>query len=285
MKGKKCKSTEAVESYEIARSLDVEGIVFKVFEYGAGEPVILVHCSASSHRNWHGFDRYLGHAYRMICPDLSGYGESAACTNWSMGENPDYKMLLQLLAESKQPCHLVGHSYGGAMAFIAAMSLPEKIKTLTLLEPVLFNFLKTDQYYRHWDKVFATAERINLKVKKNKLNAAARTFVSYWYSPLAWWFMSPKQRRRISTAMTKIAREFRDMELPLPQRGEIDKLSMPVHLIYGQKTKASVKSIINRLSEWLPNSTVSSIPCAGHMMVLTHSKQTFQLIAQGINKS
>lgn len=40
------------------------------------EPVLLLHCSASSGRQWEGLARSLDDRYRAVAPDLYGYGES-----------------------------------------------------------------------------------------------------------------------------------------------------------------------------------------------------------------
>src|SRR3546814_8229080 len=76
-------------------------------------------------------------------PDLRGYG---ATEGWS-GRAPmrlaDEAALVRALAEEAgEPVHLVGHSYGGAVALMAALHFPEAIASLTLIEPVAFFLLR-----------------------------------------------------------------------------------------------------------------------------------------------
>ncbi len=102
---------------------------------GAGEPVLLVHGFGGSAYSWRGVMAELESDYLVIAPDLSGFGfterphEKTAYTRFAQGE-----LLLGLMDElGLERTHLVGHSYGGAIAAALAVRSPERIETLTLL--------------------------------------------------------------------------------------------------------------------------------------------------------
>ena len=82
----------------------------------------------------------------MLAPDFIGYGQSGA---WPDGKvftgQADLAALLELADKTEKPIHLVGHSYGAALALEAARGLGSKVRSLTLVEPVAFNLLRTER--------------------------------------------------------------------------------------------------------------------------------------------
>jgi pimeloyl-ACP methyl ester carboxylesterase len=102
--------------------------------WGAGVPVVLVHGSLATGSEEWGAQRPLAdEGFRLLVPDRRGYGRSPA----ARGEDflRDAEDIVELMGEG---AHLVGHSYGGLGALIAAVRRPEATRSLTLLEPATF---------------------------------------------------------------------------------------------------------------------------------------------------
>ncbi|MDH3233537.1 MAG: alpha/beta fold hydrolase [Alphaproteobacteria bacterium] len=102
------------------------------FEAGAGNPVLLLHGSASAGAAWRSVVQPLVTDHHIFAPDLPGYGLSEP---WRRGErlSPEcdrgaVKAALDLVSE---PMHVVAHSYGGAVAIQAAKHHPDRIASLT----------------------------------------------------------------------------------------------------------------------------------------------------------
>lgn len=98
---------------------------------GEGETVVLVH--GSGVRDWTWSDqRELADHYRLVMPYRRGYGDSPSA-------DPDFEVdaedVARLLA---QPSHLVGFSYGGIGALLAAARRPELVRSVTVIEPPAF---------------------------------------------------------------------------------------------------------------------------------------------------
>src|SRR5215510_4972255 len=105
-------------------------------EAGAGPAVVCLHCSASTSGQWRPLMDLLADRYRVIAPDLHGSGKSAP---WP-GERPMWlddqiAFLAPAFERAGASFHLVGHSYGGAIALKAALGFPAKLKSLVLYEP------------------------------------------------------------------------------------------------------------------------------------------------------
>jgi pimeloyl-ACP methyl ester carboxylesterase len=60
-------------------TIDAGGISLKYFAAGIGDPVVLLHCTAGSGRQWANVAEALRSDFRVIAPDLCGYGDT---THW-----------------------------------------------------------------------------------------------------------------------------------------------------------------------------------------------------------
>jgi len=103
-------------------------------EGGDGEPVVLLHGIFAEKDHWVDFARQLTGNYRIVAPDLPGFGESSRLT----GQRYDYaaqterlKSLLDALGI--QRAHLAGNSMGGTIAAMFAIRYPERAASVALI--------------------------------------------------------------------------------------------------------------------------------------------------------
>jgi branched-chain amino acid transport system permease protein len=101
-----------------------------------GVPMLLVHGSYATGRWWELFMRVLPIEIRAVAPDLRGGGSSGR--NWASFAIDEQAVDLLSLVDALdwQECELVGHSSGGAIAMEFALTHPERIRTLTLVDSV-----------------------------------------------------------------------------------------------------------------------------------------------------
>ncbi|CCG02353.1 alpha/beta fold hydrolase [Blastococcus saxobsidens] len=96
----------------------------------AGPTVVLVHGSLSSAAAAFGEQQVLADRYRLIAPYRRGYSPSPATDR--IDPDRDAEDILELLGDG---AHLVGTSMGGVVAMRAAALAPEKVWSLTVIEP------------------------------------------------------------------------------------------------------------------------------------------------------
>src|SRR5438874_6249088 len=91
-------------------------------EAGAGTGVVCVHASASVSGQWRPLMDLLANRFRVLAADLYGYGQSPAWPDAHKLSLADEARLLEPVFRSAgDRFHLIGHSYGGAVALRAAL--------------------------------------------------------------------------------------------------------------------------------------------------------------------
>jgi pimeloyl-ACP methyl ester carboxylesterase len=119
----------------VQKSIRVGDMTWPYLEGGnpAGKPLVLVHGFGGDKDNWSFYAPYVKQDYRLIFPDLPGFGEN------DRSLAPDHSIAAQaarlrdfLTALGIDKCHLGGNSMGGAIALRFALDFPERLLTLTL---------------------------------------------------------------------------------------------------------------------------------------------------------
>jgi len=118
------------------------GVRIAFAETGRGETVVLLHASASSGAQWRSLTDCLQRRWHVLAPDFHGYGRTDPWPEPALPGLGDAAALVDaILGRGTERIHLVGHSYGGAVALRLASDRPARLLSLTLIEPVAFHLL------------------------------------------------------------------------------------------------------------------------------------------------
>lgn len=265
------------------KTMQIGGTAVAVREAGEGTPVVLLHCTGSSGNQWRAIADALldgslasganGRGYRLIMPDLRGYGASDP---WS-GRGPmrladDAAIVRAIAEEAGEAVHLVGHSYGGAVALTAALHAPETLSSLTLIEPAAFFLLRGGSASDHalFVEIAEVGERIAKGLVSGEYRAAMEHFVDYWSGTGAWRSMAPQGHDMLCRRIAAIALNFACTTGEKTPLEAAARLKLPTLLLNGTRTKPITRRIVERLMWTLPNATLREIEGAGHMLPLTH---------------
>ena len=119
----------------VQKSIKVGDITWPYLEGGnpAGKPLVLVHGFGGDKDNWSFYAPHVKQDYRLIFPDLPGFGKN------DRSFAPDYSVKVQterlrqfLDVLGIDRCHIGGNSMGGGIALRFALEHPERLLSLTL---------------------------------------------------------------------------------------------------------------------------------------------------------
>jgi lipase len=268
------------------KSVMIGDIPIAYVDEGDGPPVILAHCSSASHRMWRALIDELKGRYRVIAPDLIGYGRSG---RWP-AERPfdpglDAQILMLLASVADEPAHFVGHSYGGALSLEAVRLMQDRARGMTLIEPVAFHLLRAAGRDAEWRVIEGVIDAVTEAMARGDRKAATAAYMGFWLGRFQWWMSPRKLKDNIIETVDKVALEFQAAKgLSAPPMDVYTSLDMPTLLIHGGKTRQESVAVTQVLADLLPNSRIATVEGAGHMSPLTHRDAVNRLVIDHIEE-
>lgn len=118
------------------RYVDAGGLRVHVAEAGAGDPLVLVHGWPEHWYAWRKLIPSLAERYRVICPDLRGFGWTEATPGGYEKEALAGDLLALLDALELERVRLAGHDWGGMVGFLACLRAPERFERYLVLNMI-----------------------------------------------------------------------------------------------------------------------------------------------------
>jgi pimeloyl-ACP methyl ester carboxylesterase len=236
---------------------------------GPDRTAVLLHASASSHRQWQALAARLAGPCRVIAPDLPGYGGTARRTGAALdGLAESAAMVRAQVSALPGPVDLVGHSWGAAVALEAAAALGPAVRRLVLFEPNLFGLIEGAPR--------AEAERLHARIRLAGLtgdwDAAAASFSEYFSGPGTWAGLPPPQRAAIVAALPANLGEWAAVTAPAIRIGRWQGLTAPVLLVSAADSRAALLAVADSLAGTFPHWQTLRLPRGGHMAPLTRAR-------------
>jgi pimeloyl-ACP methyl ester carboxylesterase len=230
---------------------------------GAGSPVVLGHSFLCSGKMWREQVPALDAKFRVINPDLRGHGRSGHVTRpFSLYDalSDVIAVLDQLNIQRATWC---GLSIGGMVALRAALTCPERVAGLILLD--------TD----------AGAETGLHKLKYRAMGAGASVLgLRPFLPPIARLMFGATTRRQNPMLVSEWKRQFASLHVPSLLRclealmrrdsllGRLDQIGVPALVLVGEEDRSLPPPLSRRIHDRLRHSTFGLIPGAGHLSSL-----------------
>ena len=270
-------SAATTHSPEIGRRVVVGDTTVNVHDVGRGPAVLLIHGSGpgvSAWANWRLLIPELARDHRVIAPDMIGFGYTEAP---SVGFDLDawLDQLTGLLDElGIERAHVIGNSFGGAMALRLALAAPERVDRLVLMGPAALSFPMTDGLEVVWgylpsreamahlvrDVFTSTATEISDEIIDLRLQASLRPGVQERYAAL---FPAPRQHWLDQLAVTE---------------DQAATMARPTLVVHGADDLVIPLEASQRLVEVLPDAHLEIAPACGHWVQLEYAEAFVDLV-------
>lgn len=245
-----------------------------MFDIGNNEEtgiLACLHSSGASGRQWNALRGDVGERCTVLTPNLIGYGKTVFRHGEALSIGDEVAAIVRHIDAAGGRAHLVGHSYGGAVATHVALWHPERVASLTLYEPVLFSLL-----YRA-DRTSILAREIERVAHSitSQLDSiygrwqGARDFINYWAGFDAWRRLEGHQQARFAGLMAKVAAEFRALVEVGTTAEALAGLCLPVRLYCGTATRQPARRIAEIFAESAPRAELVLVEGRGHMAPVT----------------
>jgi lipase len=237
--------------------------------------VLALHCTLAHSGAWRGLAGVMDDEVTMITPDLLSHGRSP---DWD-GQGDFQDRCTDAVVHLLEPdMDIIGHSFGATVALRLAAAFPERVRSLTMIEPVFFAVALADApdlVANH--AVEATPYMDALSAGDAAL--AARLFNRMWSDDDAprWPEMPETTRAAMTRAIHVVpaqAPSLFDDGPGMLKPGVLDRITAPTLLLRGSKAHPVI-SVINRgLARRLPNARDVEVDGAGHMLPISHPLET-----------
>lgn len=258
---------------------------FGWFDEGSGPPILLLHSSGASRRQWARLREPWRDRYRALGLDLWGYGETPFPAQ--PGEfrlDREVELARALLGRIDEPFHIVGHSYGGAVGLRLALDQPGQVLSVSVHEPVLFHLLRDQHCTEEWAEISRISGEVLRLISRQDLSGGASVFVDYWSGAGAWRSLTADQQERTAAAARKAPLDFAALFAESDPLTRFGDLAGKVLVTVGERTRAPAAKVAALLGSVLGPDSLRTIPGAGHMAPITAPERIRPLIEERIHR-
>jgi len=241
-------------------------------EAGSGPGVVCLHSNASSSAQWRALMEALAPGFHVLAADSHGAGKSPP---WPAGRKLTLRDEVGLLApvfdRAGGRFSLVGHSNGGAIALIAALAHPQRVRAMALYEPTLFALVEQEapppnEVDGIRDAVAASVAALSA----GDAAAAGRCFIDFWMGEGSFDRMPERNRAAIGEAVRNV-QGWKDALFGEPiAASALRDLDLPALLLVGERSPLSSRAVARRLGALLPRAELVELEGLGHLGPVTH---------------
>jgi pimeloyl-ACP methyl ester carboxylesterase len=249
---------------------------------GSGPTVVCFHCNASSSAQWRGLMDQLAPAFTVHAPDSYGAGKSPEWpSDRTITLDDEVRLVENLILEAPDKPVLVGHSYGAAIALMAALRHPQKVRALALYEPTLFALEEAAVPSPNGVEGIRLAVALaGQALDAGDADSAARHFIDFWMGAGSWAATPAERKPAIEKSVSNVRRWGHALMTEPTPLAAFSALTMPVLYMIGRRSPESAQAVARRLVPALQRVTVQTLEDLGHMAPVTHAETVNAVIAE-----
>lgn len=248
----------------------IPGFEMPYLEGGQGEPLLLIHGFGADKNNFTRVARLLTPHYRVLIPDLPGFGGASKpdTATYTIAEQVER---LRLFAQGLgvKRVHLGGSSMGGFIACAWAAKYPDEVASLWLLAPAGTAAAFDSELRRRYQE---TGELL-LVAKTPAEHARVRDFVMS-DPPLLPYSVKQVLAERAAADYPLHLRIFQALNQEPPLESYVMRLDTPALIVWGTEDRALNPKGADALKAIMPNAAAILMPGIGHLPMIEAVQQS-----------
>lgn len=256
---------------------------FKVVyaEGGSGYPIIMLHGFGGSKNDWLQFAKYFTSDYRVILPDLPGFGDSTKLEEEEFGVMFQVEKVLEFTrALQLEKIHLVGHSMGGNIAGNFAGAYPEMVKSLALIDAARVITPEKSEF----DLLLEKGENPYI-IKDVKDFDTFMEFLCYQPPQIPSLMKRYLAKQLMATYKVYEKSFYQQWEKSIFPESRIRKITAPTLIIWGESDKNLHVSSAYIFQKNIAGSKVVTIDECGHIPFMEKPKETVSAYSEFLKES
>ncbi len=246
----------------------------RIFECGGPRPVVALHCSLAHGGAFAGLASLM-RRITILAPDQPEHGKGST---WDMArplrdQALDESLAVILHVGQGGAVDLFGHSFGGTLALRIALERPEVVRSLTLIEPVLFAAAgaahdPAHAPFRARHLAFAAL------IAAGEREAALRMFHGDWGTGDGLDDIPTRIRTYMTERIHLIAAQnptLLDDQAQMLRAGGLEAITAPVLFVEGALSPPIVAAVHDALIARMAGAKRLIVQGAGHMVTITHA--------------
>ncbi len=248
-------------------TISIGSASFQVFDQGRGQPLLLVHGFPLDHSMWSGQVSELSRGFRVIAPDLRGFGRSSPITAndavVTMAQFADELAALLVALQESEPVTFCGLSMGGYIAWQFAARHPDKLARLILCDT---------KAAADSQEAAENRNKLAAKVLAEGSHVAADAMLPKLFSQRSLKSQAPyvEETRQVilRTRPQSIAAALRGMAEREDFTGGLSAIRVPTLVLCGGEDVITPPAEMRSIAAAIPGAEYCEVPAAGHMSPL-----------------
>lgn len=237
---------------------------------GDGPPLLLVPGVAMRSEDWAPLLRTFTKSHRVYAPDLLGYGDSGPASDYSIATQTDVVRGFLDAMKLQQP-DVMGVSMGGWIALKLAAEHPQRVRRLVLVSSAGLAF-ETSLHERSFSPRNIEELRASLAMQSERAKLLPE-FV------LRDFLRHSKRKAPVVRASMRSALSGRDL-----LDGKLDRVTMPVLLVWGTDDRIVPFTLAARMQQELPQARLVALEGCGHLAIMECGREAWPPIVDFLKR-
>ena len=246
-----------------------------------GEAILLLHGYGGDKDNWTRFVKNIPETYRVVAPDLPGFGESSRLENKSYDIRSQAERIEAFVSKvGLKRFHIAGNSMGGNLSGYYTYRYPQRVITLGLFNSSGVDEPVTSQTHREMEKGNNPLVVDNVE-DFDRLMEYVMVEPPFIPGPLKEYFARRAVQNR--SFYMGIMKDLRDK--PAKLGTVLGKIHKPTLILWGDSDRIIDKSCVDVFKKGIPNSRAVIMENTGHLPMLEKPEKSAKIYLDFIDRN